>query len=186
MGITIFYQGALRDVGQMSQLTAQIQAVCARLQWPCRVVDERILGIAERFEISQIETDDGIPTSTLEIFPVRVDDHVRGIAIAPPDCETLRLIFDRDGRLIDYDSGPSQEQQSGRYGLINKHLWIKTQFSSPEVHIQVCELLRIVEPFMAEWEVTDDGGYWGVWDVQVLRTTWALSLIHISEPTRPY
>ena len=173
MGITIFYRGVLRDVGELPQLTAQLQAACAKLEWPCRVVDERILGTAERYESIEIETDDGIPTSTFEIYPVPVDDHVRGVVVWPPGCETLRLTFGRAGRLIDYGVVPFQEQQPGHYGLVNEHLWTKTQFGSPETHIQVCELLRLVEPFMAEWEVTDEGGYWGTWDEGALRATWA-------------
>ena len=45
MGITIFYRGVLRDMGDLPQLTALLQLACARLAWPCRRVDERILGM---------------------------------------------------------------------------------------------------------------------------------------------
>ena len=173
MGITIFYRGALADMGNLPQLTALLQLACARLGWPCRPVDERILGTGERFETIELETDDGIPTSTFEIHLEPVDDHVRGVIIAPPGCETLHLTFGRTGRLIEYGVAPEEEGKPGRYGLINEHLFTKTQFSAPEVHIQVCELLRIVEPFMAEWEVTDEGDYWGTWDEGALRATWA-------------
>ena len=172
MGITIFYHGALRDLGQLPQLTAQLQAACAGLGWPCKVVDERILGTGERYRSIEIETDDGIPTSTFEIDVEPVDDHVRGVAIAPPGCETLYLTFGRTGRLIEYCAAPFGEGTPGRYGLIHEHLFTKTQFSSPEGHMQVCELLRIVEPFMAEWAVSDDGGYWGLWDEAALRDVW--------------
>lgn len=173
MGITIFYRGTLRDLHQIPQLVAQIETACDRLQWPYEVIDERILGTAERYRTIDIETDDGIPTSTFEIDPVPVDDLLRGILIGPSQCDTLSLTFGRTGRLIDYGPLPPEEDQPGRYGLILETLWTKTQFSSPEVHIQVCELLRIAEAYMAEWEVIDEGDYWGQWDVQVLETTWA-------------
>lgn len=173
MGITLFYRGALRDVHQLPQLMAQIEAACGRLQWPYQVIDERILGTAERHRTIEIETDDGIPTSTFEIDLAPVDDHLRGIMIGPPRCDTLSFTFGRTGRLIDYRPVPLQDDQPGRYGLIRETLWTKTQFSSPEVHIQVCELLRIVEPYMAEWEVIDEGDYWGQWDMQTLQATWA-------------
>ena len=173
MGITIFYQGALRDLGQLPQLSARLEAACAGLRWPCRVVDERILGTGERYRSIEIETDDGIPTSTFEIDVEPVDDHVRGVVIAPPGCETLYLTFGRTGRLIEYCDAPFGDSTPGRYGLIHEHLFTKTQFSSPEVHMQVCDLLQIVAPFMAEWAVLDDGGYWGVWDEAALRATWA-------------
>lgn len=115
----------------------------------------------------------------------QVDDHVRGVVIAPPGCETLHLTFGRTGRLIEYTDAPFQEQTPGRYGLIKEHLFTKTQFSSPEVHIQVCELLRIVEPYMAEWTVEDEGEYWGTWDEQVLVETWTryeAALAALSDP----
>jgi hypothetical protein len=185
VGITIFYHGALRDLGQLPQLTAQLQAACAGLGWLCKVVDERILGTGERYRSLAIETDDGIPTSMFEIDVEPVDDHVRGLVIAPPGCETLHLTFGRTGRLIEYCAAPFGDPTPGRYGLIHEHLFTKTQFSSPEIHMQACELLRIVEPFMAEWVVTDEGDYWGLWDEQILRDTWAryaAALAALSEP----
>ena len=58
------------------------------------------------------------------------DDHVRGVAIAPPGCETLHLTFGRTGRLIEYCAAPFGDPTPGRYGLIHKHIFTKTQFSS--------------------------------------------------------
>lgn len=173
MGITIFYRGALRDTRDLPQLTAQLLAACRELGWPCRAVDERILGTGERYETIELETDDGIPTSTFEIYLEPVDDHLRGVIIAPPGCETLHLTFGRAGRLVWYGALPVGGDAPGRYGLIQEHLFTKTQFGSPEAHMHVCELLRLVEPYMAEWEVTDEGDYWGAWDEAVLRATWA-------------
>lgn len=173
MGITIFYRGTLRDVFQLPQLVSQIEMACGRLQWPYQLIDERILGTAERYRTIDLETDDGIPTSTFEIYLEGVDDHLRGIIVGPPGCESLHLTFGRTGRLIDYGPLPPEDDKPGCYGLIMETLWTKTQFSSPELHIQVCELLRIVEPFMAVWEVIDEGNYWGQWDETILRATWA-------------
>ena len=84
VGITIFCHGSLRDLGQLPQLIARLQAACAGLGWPYKVVDERILGTGERYRSIENETDDGIPTSTFEIDVEPVDDHVRGVAIARP------------------------------------------------------------------------------------------------------
>jgi hypothetical protein len=185
MGITIFYRGVLRDTGDLPQLTALLRSACTRLAWPCRHVDERILGVGERIRSSEIATDDGIPTRTFTVDAVPVDDHVRGVAIAPPGCETLQLTFGREGRLIEYSAAPFGEGTPGRYGLVTECLFTKTQFGSPEIHIQVCHLLRIIEPFMAEWEVVDEGDYWGTWDEQALRDTWAryaAALTALSDP----
>lgn len=189
MGITIFYRGRLRSLTDLPRLTAELQAACARLDWPCQPLDERILGTAERFNRVPLECDDGIPTDTFKIYEVPVDDRVRGVAIHPPGCETLFLTFSRTGEAVRYEDLPFGESAPGRYGLILDHLWCKTQFSSPETHVRVCELLRIAEKYAAEWEVTDEGGYWDTGDLEVLRATWdryqrALDALRSPEVTR--
>jgi hypothetical protein len=173
MGITIFYHGQLRDIADLPLLQAELQQACVRWDWPCRLVDERILGSAERYNVIPLDTDDGIPTETFEIYHVPVDDHVRGVMINPPGCETLLLTFGRTGRSVWYNSASDASAQPGHYGLIQDHLFCKTQFGTPETHIRVCELLRLVESYAAEWEVTDEGDYWGTWSEETLLATWA-------------
>ncbi|MBL0927986.1 MAG: hypothetical protein IBJ11_10105 [Phycisphaerales bacterium] len=46
--------------------------------------------------------------------------------------------------------------------------FVKTQFAPPEVHIETIGLLRAVEPYTAELEVEDEGGYWDTDDRQAL------------------
>jgi hypothetical protein len=173
MGICIYYQGTLRDLSQLPQLVARLQTACARLGWPCYPIDERILGTAEACEIERDRDAEGHEAPVYRSRRVPVDDRVRGVVIQPPGCETLFLTFGSDGRLVHY-SDVGAGQQPGHYGLIVDHFSVKTQFSSPAIHMQVCELLRLVEPYMAQWEVADDGGYWGTWDERVLQETWAL------------
>jgi hypothetical protein len=172
MGITIFYHGRLRDTADLPQLQAELQAACTRLGWPCLLIDERILGTAERYTVVPVECDDGIPTDTFEIYDEPVDDHVRGLVISPPGCETLFLTFGRTGRLVWYNNS-GESDRPGHYGLIQEHLFCKTQFGSPETHIRVCELLRLVEKYADEWEVTDEGDYWESGSEETLLATWA-------------
>ena len=167
MGITIHYRGRLRDPAQLPQLTTELQADCARLGWPCQTVDERILGVGERYECVPIETDDGIPTSRVEIVEEGLDDDWRGVVIQPPGCETLHLTFDRRGVLVHYGNALESPLTPGRYS-IERQLAVKTQFGLPEAHVGVCDLLRRVERVSAEWEVNDEGGYWETGDYQVL------------------
>jgi hypothetical protein len=176
MGICINYRGRLRDVAELPQLTAELQAAAARLNWPCRLVDERILGVAQRVNLAASETEGAVTTNTVQVYDVPVDDHVRGVMIQPPDCETLTLTFGRDGTMIHYSDARLGEPGPGRYGLIHDYLWVKTQFSNPRVHIQVCELLRLMEPYAAELEVHDDAGYWESGDEKVLLIEWLRSL----------
>lgn len=172
MGITIFYHGQLADTGRLPLLTAQIHAACEQLGWRYFDVNERILGVAERFKTTVVRVmGDGIEDSEFELDEVPVDDHVRGVIVAPPESESVFLTCGRNGHMIYYGSRPD-ESTPGHYGLIQDHLWTKTQFSSPQVHMRVCDLLRIVEPFMASFEVMDEGEYHHTRDEQTLLRTW--------------
>jgi len=131
MGITIFYHGQLRDMANLLLLQAELQVACVRLGWPCVLIDERFLGTAERFTAAPIECDDGILTDRFGIYEEPVDDHVRGGVIQPPGCETLFLTFGRTGRTIWYNNASNASAQPGRHGLIQEHLFCKTQFGSP-------------------------------------------------------
>lgn len=167
MSITIHYRGRLRDLAQLPQLVAELQVACAGLGWACQTVEERILGVGERYESVPIETNDGIPTSRVEIVEEPLDDEWRGVAIHPPGCETVFLTFDRRGVLVRYGNALESPLTPGRYG-IEHQLAVKTQFCPPEAHVGVCDLLRRVERLAAEWEVNDEGGYWETGDCQVL------------------
>lgn len=73
------------------------------------------------------------------------DGPFRGIVIRPHrKCELVRLDFDRS-----YELAAST----------------KTQFAPFGIHVQIVELLRAIEPLMANLEVTDESGLWetGEW-----------------------
>lgn len=156
MGIAIHYRGHLRDPADLPLLVQEVQLACGQLGWPCRVVDRRIVGVAERASYSRDPESDEVQV-TVETAPV--DDRWRGVVVQPPDCETLWLTFSRDGQLVVYEPAWEERDTPGRYH-VREQVWVKTQFSSPEVHIAVCSLLRLVEKYAVEWEVEDEGGYW--------------------------
>jgi hypothetical protein len=149
MGVTIHYQGRLQDPTTVAQLVAKLQLACRKFKWPYRLIDERILGTAEYMVDWQ--------NQVIETKPI--DDRWRGLFIDPPECETLCLTFNRSGQLVVYEPPFARSSEPGRYA-VREHLWCKTQFGPLEAHIQVCALLRLVEPYMAEFEVLDEGGYW--------------------------
>ena len=149
MSITIHYRGRLRDSVQLPGLIVELQVACAHLGWPCQTVDERIMGVGERYEFVPIETDDDIPTERVEIVEEPLDDEWRGVVIQPLGCETLFLTFDRRGVLVRYGSALDSPLTPGRYS-IERQLAVKTQFGPPEAHVGVCDLLRRVERVSAE------------------------------------
>jgi len=166
VGITIHYCGELRDPASLPQLTQEILLACGRLDWLCREIDERVIGTAEHAVFE--EEPDGITVrATVETTPL--EDRWRGVVVEPPNCEWLWITFNRSGHLIVYDIPLEEPETPGRY-YVREQLSIKTQFSTPEVHMAVCSLLRFVERHTSRLEVMDEGGYWESGDREMLAT----------------
>jgi hypothetical protein len=164
MGVTIHYRGQLRDPASLPQLTGELLLACGRLGWPCQEVDERVIGTAEHAVFH--EDPDGVTVrATVETTPL--EGRWRGLVVEPPDCETLWLTFNRSGQLVVYDVPLEEPETPGRYH-VRDQLSIKTQFSTPEVHMAVCSLLRLVEGYAARLEVMDEGDYWESGDRETL------------------
>jgi len=73
---------------------------------------------------------------------------VKGIAIYPSeDCDPVRLEFDTNFYVQEY---------------------VKTQFAGVETHLQVLDLLHILEPLFRELKIEDEGEYWKTGDKQIL------------------
>jgi len=158
MGVTIFYKGRLQDPGSASLLVLELQLACQKLGWPYYLIGERVIGIAE-YHTYETDANDYVHT-IIETEPL--DDQWQGILIQPPECESLWLTFNRSGQLIVYEE-PFEADTPGRYHA-REQLWCKTQFGTVETHIAICDLLRQVEPYMAEFKVIDEGGYWETQD----------------------
>ncbi len=58
MGITIHYRGQLEDPASLARLVQEIQLACGRLGWPCRAIDERIIGVAEHARFQEDPDDE--------------------------------------------------------------------------------------------------------------------------------
>ena len=165
MGVTIHYRGRLSDPKQLPGLITAIQHACRNLDWPYTLVDERILGTAEKLVIHS-DDDDEETNWSYETFPV--DDRWRGVIVSPPGSEPVWLTFNRSGQMIAYDASDASYATPGHY-LARDMLFTKTQFSTVETHIAVCDLLRLAEEHGAELEVSDEGDYWESGDVEQLR-----------------
>ena len=70
MPLSIYYSGALRDVGQLPKLLAEVSDICADLHWACAELNPELQ----------------LP--------------IEGIGFRPPGAESLWLTFDANGRLI--------------------------------------------------------------------------------------
>lgn len=172
MGITIHYSGQLDDPTRLSELLLGVKHFCFKRGWAYREADERIIGRAERLVFNEVDVsgqlDDGTPINWQDVHydteVLDVDDHIRGLIIdVHPDCETVHLLFNRQGLLRSYDP------QAPGYYTEQEYFFVKTQFAPIEVHIAICELLRFVKDnYMPGLKVTDEGWYWETGDREKL------------------
>lgn len=154
MGITIHYNGRIRETADIDKLSLQLEFAARELGWEFERIDERLLGTADHLQLETGEDALGEYTTAVEnIHPL--DDRWRGVLIFPPECEAITIAFNRAGELMNY----IPLNDTGHY-FASPFVFTKTQFSAPDTHIAVCDMLRLVTPYMAEWEVTDEGEYW--------------------------
>lgn len=182
MGLTIHYSGALDNPAQVGELSLKMRLLCQELGWPCRTINQRILGQAEHLILHHVEDPgDGIPTTFASSEYKPIDDRLRGVFIAPPETEPLILTFNREGRLIhywDFDSSIEQSHDGlsaailplARTYYVQESFHVKTT-GHVETHVQITDLLRYLKThFLSNLEVTDEGQYWETNDRQLLAT----------------
>jgi len=152
MGMTIHYHGRLDDPARLDEALTAIRDWCEDYEWPCRWLDFELKGPYTTF-------DDG------EERVVELDTRWRGWTIQPhPKCESLLLAFDDDARLtMCFDA-------AGGEGMVMHSLFVKTQFAPPQVHIDICQLLRLLQERYARegLVVSDEGEYFETGDEERL------------------
>jgi hypothetical protein len=140
MGLTIHYRGRLADLARIEDF------------------EDRLLDLAlEVGGLAQIwrSQADGSPRM------------VRGILLhLVPGLETTSLLVSPEGWLI----GLTDIEDAER-GLLTGPPWcsVKTQFGPLEGHVALVEMLAVLrDEFLAELEVSDEGGYWETRDLAEL------------------
>lgn len=172
MGVTIHYSGQLDDPAKLPELLLAVKHFCFKRGWAYREADERIIGQSECLVFNEVDVsgqlDDGTRVDWKDVYydteVFDVDDHIRGLSIdVHPDCETVHLLFNRQGLLKRY------EARAPGYYNEQEYFFVKTQFAPIEVHIAICELLRLVkDSYMPGLKVTDEGWYWETGDHEKL------------------
>ncbi len=150
--------------------------------WPCKDYSEHYSGVAV---YTQEEADNPKPSTAdpdEEPWPenlqgrggmlVRVsrrrpppllEETVSGVYVCPPNSESVRLVFDRSGRLVHYHDTPPEmvlnAMPDTAHYIAFRH-FVKI-CGSPKEHAIVCLLLRMLkDKHMKDLQVTDDTGYW--------------------------
>jgi hypothetical protein len=158
MGVSIHYRGRLNDVGQLASLCEELTDIAAAMGW----------------QSTRLDDDWEQPANArLRITPTgaRIDGHLglKGILVTPEGgAESLNFFFDRDGNLrcpvsmVSILDGTLDAEQA----------WvsIKTQFTSPEIHVWIVGLLKYLKKrYISDLQVSDEGEYWETGDIRILK-----------------
>jgi len=147
MGITIHYSGKLDDPRVLPELLLAAEHFCFQHKWKYDRIDERIIGMVERW----VPSDGEVQTITAPI-----DDTLRGIIIHPHrESESVFLTFNQHSELRFY----MPERTPGRYWE-QTLFFTKTQFAPLDIHISICELLHLIQDkYFQNLRVVDEGEY---------------------------
>jgi len=182
MGICISYRGALKDPNAIDQALSEVREFCDRADWKYEEVSEHYSGVVI---MSQAEADGDPGTKVIDPDPepwpertaksglmVRVskrhppaliEETVRGMYVVTPDTDSLRLVFDRTGRLVHYMDIPP-EMVINAIPETNHYIafghFAKTQGATAS-HAALCLLLHILKrKYMPKLRVRDDSGFY--------------------------
>ena len=113
MGISVHYKGRINDPVNIDSLIDEISDICEDMKWEYTIIEKE-------------ENDIDHPP-------------VKGIVFSIHEgCEMVGFIFDKKGYLRSPISIPYYEENDDNQLVVS----VKTQFSSPDIHIVLIKLLR--------------------------------------------
>lgn len=149
MGLSIHYQGKIKDYAIITEMMAELADICKTMQWPFQLFEPK----NPNQNISK------------EKFTKYTPLDVKGISFTPENCETVSLTFLPNGelvcpaKLVFYDHLTND--------LMIEVISVKTQYAGPELHIALLKLLQYISnKYFASFTLDDEGEYWGKWDVK--------------------
>ena len=90
------------------------------------------------------------------------DEDFKVICFSPPECEPVFLTF--------HNSPELASPVTWQFGLPTSPISTKTQFAGMQAHVALLKLLKhLKEKYFAVFELDDEGGYWNMWDKEVLK-----------------
>ena len=146
MGLSIHYNGTLKDRALLPQLGAEMKDICESLGW----------------DYHYFEADE--------------KDPLEGVYFAPEECEPLFLTFTPEGRLLSPISHITREMlvEHGLDPELIYTISTKTQYAGIDAHVALIRLFRYLsKKYFSHFEMNDEGGYWETNDLNVLKNQFA-------------
>lgn len=149
MGITIHFQGKLKNTNLINSLVDELIDVSGTLNWEWEVLDEDW----SKPSTAKLSVDKGRAEilGHLSLKGISINFH--------PDCEPLSLYFDSEGNLTTPMSVILVNE--GKLTKENSYSSVKTQFAPVDVHISIVRLLKYLKKrYIPNLKVIDEGEYW--------------------------
>jgi hypothetical protein len=94
----------------------------------------------------------------------------------PEEHRTLRRVrdekdWDYSGLTFGLELQPSENADPLRFEFDKDYFvqeFIKTQFAGPELHIEVINLFRLIQPYFDKLDICDEGDFWETSDAKLL------------------
>lgn len=149
MGVCINYRGKLKSPQQVFKLIEEMEDICQTMEWKYTIIQE------DWTKPSDVHFVNDPITNHLKI---EGDAYLKGIIFTPIKCESMQLLFDKNGTLT------SLIQKAFENSLEDyqpTYQWTKTQFAGADVHITLIKLLKYLQKkYMPDLDVKDEGEYW--------------------------
>lgn len=151
MGLSIHYNGRLRDPASLSEMIEEVKDIAEFNKW-------------EYFILKEQFPDDAFTKNSY-------NQDVYGICISPPKCETISLSFLSNGRMSDLphlkNFGNSDDKKYQEYLYM---LSAKTQYAGIEIHKFIIHLFHYLDKkYFQDFKMMDEGEYWETGDEKLLQ-----------------
>ena len=129
MGLSIHYQGQIKDYSFVEDLVKEIEDICINLNWSYKIYAPKTTGNHPYI-------------SDTDYFNYTLDD-VAGISIIPEGCEPVELVFFPSGRLC--STTKLRFNDPLKNDLMVEWISTKTQYAGIDTHISIIKLLRYLQ-----------------------------------------
>jgi hypothetical protein len=159
MGLSIHYQGKIRDYSLIDELTSEAEDICKSLGWKYHIWEKT----GKENDTAHFK-DPGFLNYKFE--------DLKGITVVPEECEPVELVFFPSGILCSPVKLKFNDPETNE--MMVEYVSTKTQFAGMDVHISVLKLLQYFkDKYFSFFELSDEGMYWETKDEEVLRLQFA-------------
>ena len=146
MGLTFHYQGTIKEVKRIADLSDEVKDICETMNWRYQNRDFEFK--LDKHVMQHIG------------FENKASIALRGIMFCPhPESEWVYLYFTEKGQLT--SPATLQFVDTSIEPEFIFSAFTKTQYAGPEVHIAVLKLLDYLDKkYELSLQITDEGEYW--------------------------